>query len=198
MAQETSINDLLAAFKELDGDGDGQLTMKHELRNWLPTSPEPAMPHRKTEMITTPIKYQATPFNMEQTAKAIAEKRNPQSSEKKRLGREQLESAKDILGLLDLDGDGSVTMAEVMAADTDGDGSLTAAELKAAIIKAKAAKAKGGKTKVLPSEEGTGSPVQLVQWLNVTSGRCAPYQPPKPKPPEVSPLLACVRCMLPS
>ena len=199
MAKEgQSVNDLLAAFKQLDIDGDGKLSANHELREWLPRSPEPAIQHRP-EMITTPIRYNAEPFNMEQTAKAIYAQRNPQAAAKEagKPNRASLEQAKGTLALLDMDGDGGVTMQEILAADTDGDGNLSAAELKAAVAKAKAAKEARAKgiPAAKPGKVDT-SPIQLVQWLNVTSGRVAPYvEPAKPKPVEESPpFLACLRC----
>ena len=128
----------------------------------------------------------------------------------------KMASAKEILKLLDLDGDGNVTIEEVMAADTDGDGQLSAEEIQAAIEKGKAAKAgakmgakaamTGGKKAVeetpekpkaapkVKEEPEDSSPTQLVQWLNVSSGRIPAYRPPKPV--ERSPLEACIRCML--
>ena len=95
------------------------------------------------------------------------------------------------LAQLDIDGDGGVTKEEILAADEDGDGTLTAEELQRAIAKAKANKrekdkAEGEKEAWRRRMNGpvdlTGA-IQLVEWLNGSSGRNAPYAP-KPKQEE--------------
>lgn len=203
-AQMTTTTDLLATFHELDKDGDGTLNVRAELDappefkrdNWLPSSPPAAnatlrSTHMRANMIFESQTYKEEYFNMEEIARR---------EEVKRLAA--LEEMKGKLALLDADGDGEVTAEEMLAADLDGDGVITEAELEAAA----AAIAKGAPPPKPPPrkrfvEAENDGRVQLVQWLNVHSGRNPPYVPKsKPSPfgaveaTWAKAMVACLQC----
>lgn len=191
-----SVEALLASFDELDNDGDGQLDMTTELHaTWLPQSAATPtstlrLMHNRSSFIYEPTTYAPSLFNIDKI-KAY----QPPPPKKKPQGLAALHLK--ILQQLDTDGDGSVTKEEIMAADTDGDGVLTDAEIEAA--RAKALEARKQKKTASIAVEKESAFRQLAQWINVHSGRNAPWSPPRQEgePPQwaiaiVTSLSSCV------
>jgi hypothetical protein len=120
---------------------------------------------------------------------------------------ERLEAAKWLLAHLDVDGDGSLTKKEIMMADKDGSGEICWNELKHASAQRDAARlaqmealhaaqlaaqhaAESGPKWNRPDPDY--APAQLVQWLNIQSGRNAPYTPPKAVDKDVGCFAKCL------
>ena len=148
----------------------------------------------RANMIFESQTYKEEYFNMEEIARREEVKRQA-----------ALEEMKGKLALLDADGDGEVTTEELLAADLDGDGVITEAELEAAAAaiaqgEAVAPPPKPPPRKKFVEAENDGR-VQLVQWLNVHSGRNPPYVP-KSKPSPLGGIeatwakavVACLQC----